>query len=163
MNKIYLALIFTSIFISSCSSINKLNNDHFAIYLERNICLGDCPVYQMSIYDDGTVLYLGNLHVEILGNAVAKLKHKQITDLIDQIRESNVMAYKRYSNQPAYDAPTVKISVMFNNEWSFVYYYLTGSNSGIPLELRIFECNIEKIVGTDQWTGHHTLCKNILK
>jgi len=56
------------------------------IQMRRGGCPpGVCPVYSVSIFLDGTVVYDGQANVAVLGHRTAKLSAERLNDLLSQI------------------------------------------------------------------------------
>lgn len=55
--------------------------------LLRPVCFGTCPAYSLRIFDDGTVIYLGHLHVKEAGERRGTLAPQELSRLIAPSRE----------------------------------------------------------------------------
>jgi hypothetical protein len=49
--------------------------------LERSGCFGECPVYRLSVYRDGTVVYLGTRWVKVLGRQQYNISAERVAAL----------------------------------------------------------------------------------
>jgi hypothetical protein len=59
--------------------------DRFAITLERTACHGRCPVYAVSIDEDGGVTYRGKLYVAITGEQHGRASRKQLARVVEAV------------------------------------------------------------------------------
>ncbi len=55
------------------------------VRLERTECLGDCPVYTVTLYEDGTVLYEGRRFATPLGKRWGRISPKDVKRLMDAV------------------------------------------------------------------------------
>ena len=60
---------------------NGRNADSLFASIERTACFGSCPVYKISIYKDGYVLYQGRQFVEKKGAYKSTLSPEQLEEI----------------------------------------------------------------------------------
>ncbi|MEY3343657.1 MAG: hypothetical protein RL090_1341 [Bacteroidota bacterium] len=99
-------------------------SDSLVAYLERTRCFGICPVYSISIYRSGCVVYEGNEHVKPLGNYFTFLSRNDLVSIgekADQLGFFNLS--DEYRNPYLTDFPTVHVEVRYNGKRKRVLHY----------------------------------------
>ena len=54
------------------------------IKLQRGPCFGPCPIYKVTIYDNGTVIYNGEEFVKTKGKHKINISKEKIRELMKQ-------------------------------------------------------------------------------
>jgi hypothetical protein len=125
------------------------------ITLERTACLGSCPVYKLSIYPDGSVVYDGKEYVR-----VKEVQHYQIGAAAVQELIAKFQAAHYFSFAPAYnhitmpdgtemsvtDMPTTYTSLSLDGRTKKVENYV-----GAPQELRQLEDEVDRLARTSRF------------
>lgn len=131
------------------------------ISLERTQCFGDCPVYVVSIQNDGTIFYHGRQYVRYEGMYSAKMTSQDFERLIGAFEEYNYFAlvaeYRRGTNPicgpnafvRGTDAPSVTTLITVDGRQTGVAHYHGQLNA--PDELRELEDFIDDVAQTDRW------------
>ncbi len=65
-------------------------------------CLGDCPIYDVNIDEDGNVVYKGLKFVTEIGEKKFKLTEEELTSLKEKLGKNNFSEY-----QQSYDDPKI--------------------------------------------------------
>jgi hypothetical protein len=55
------------------------------VKLERTVCFGDCPVYEIAIDGGGRVQWIGHAHVAALGHRQGKVSRLQLEELAGRL------------------------------------------------------------------------------
>lgn len=74
------------ILLTSCSSQKNLKKDAL-VYFGKTACLGKCPVYDVYVYNDGTVSYNGLKNVQKKGSFQAKISSKKLDEIKSEIKK----------------------------------------------------------------------------
>jgi len=120
------------------------------ITLERTICCGRCPVYKLTIFGNGAVMYNGLEFVAITGRHMANLTEDKIQRLIGAFKKADFFSLNNsYVEFMRIEDPFAITSLTINGRKKRVRHY-HGDNSA-PHQLGILEDEIDEIVGTDQW------------
>jgi len=120
------------------------------ITLERTICCGRCPVYKLTIFGNGAVMYNGLEFVAITGRHMANITEDKIQRLIGAFKKADFFSLNNsYVEFMRIEDPFAITSLTINGKKKRVRHY-HGDNSA-PHQLRILEDEIDEIVGTDQW------------
>ena len=128
------------------------------ITLERTACFGTCPVYRLSVTDDGTVSFEGRAHVPQLGRASAQVSPKEVDALLSELERAGYFSFaSRYTPaEPACgrystDSPTAITSVRLESRTKRIEHdYGCGAAPGA---LTVLERRIDEVLGSGQWTG----------
>lgn len=111
----FLALMLT-LLIMSCSSVSVPMKDvpeAYSITLERTACRGNCPVYSMTVFGDGTIEYEGYLNVPVKGKRIGTIPKDSILSLLNAIEKVNVNELQAtYLKQGVTDMPSVLFKVI---------------------------------------------------
>jgi len=59
--------------------------------IRKTECFGDCPVYSATVFDDGSVLFNGEMHVDKKGSVKFKLSRGQTSSIRSMINALDVM------------------------------------------------------------------------
>ena len=118
-----------------------------AITLERTRCLGPCPAYQVILRRDGTATYIGNAHVERLGEHQGKLHPSLFIQLARLLLAEEFFALQDSYVEPVTDSPSAVITVHWGGQRKRVSRY---ANSG-PIQLWGLEMAIDAVVTRMVW------------
>jgi hypothetical protein len=163
----------------ACINSNKIKNieentaqQDTVITLERSICMGTCPAYNIYILGDGTVYYYGKQYVKTTGLIKSSISRDDVKMLIDKFYSINYFQYP--SNDLlgdeceiyATDNPTVTTSIKLKDRQKEIIYYhglLVNKNTSdiykdnqqvrqycYP-DLIDLEDTIDKVVGSKRW------------
>ena len=128
------------------------------ITLQRTVCYGPCPDYNLTIFSDGTVVYKGISSVKTKGLAKGRISLKKLQDLI---REFDKIHYLNLEDDytpgkvcPEYmtDMPSAITSLTRNGKTKTITHY-HGCRGSHTLELLTeLENKIDAAVNISQWT-----------
>lgn len=120
--------------------------------LERQPCFGACPVYTITIYADGTVVYNGERFVEVEGEQTSSIPPETVEKLVTIFEEAGYFDWEdEYVEQTVTDLPYVVTSVTRDGETKQITRYTGDTNA--PIELPYLENWIDEIVNSQQWVG----------
>ena len=126
------------------------NTNTVVITLERTACFGVCPVYTLTIYGDGRVVYEGIRFVRTEGVRTATINEDKIKQLIAEFREIDYFSLRdSYEERNATDMPSAFSSLTVDGKTKAVRHY--HGDFSAPEELTELEDEIDKIVNSDQW------------
>jgi hypothetical protein len=127
------------------------------IRLARSACYGTCPVYTVAIDAAGHVVYTGQQHVKVSGEATARITAEEVAGLLataDRIGFFDLQPHYRSirhadgTEESVTDLPTTTVTVTKGGRNHTVEDYF-----GAPASLREFERAIDRVAGTRRWTG----------
>jgi Domain of unknown function (DUF6438) len=120
------------------------------ITLSRGACYGRCPIYEIAIHGDGTVLYDGRAYVTTKGKKELQISHAALVQLVDAFRKADYFSLAdRYVST---DNPTYVTSVSFDGVSKSVVDYV-GREVGMPSGVSDVEAVIDRLSGASQWVG----------
>lgn len=117
------------------------------IKLERTPCYGPCPVYSVTVYGDGTVIYEGIRHVRIEGVQTYDISEDEVNDLVSMFYEINYFSLNDRYDAPFTDSYTIITSVKIGDETKTVSNY---GDSGPP-RLHELEVKIDEITNSESF------------
>ena len=91
--------------------------------IKRTGCFGTCPIYEMTLFEDGSASYIGKRFVEVTGKANHKFDPKLVAGLMNRAKRLDFG-----SLQPVYDNPSIS-----DMEAVFIEY------NGVPIKVRYEE------------------------
>ena len=122
------------------------------ITLERQPCFGFCPMYTVSIFEDGTVVYNGDSNVDVTGEQTSEIAPETVQQMVDAFASAGYFEWEEaYTTQTVTDLPTVITSVTRDGETHRIQRY-AGDNTA-PLALPFLENWIDLMASTGMWTG----------
>ena len=120
-------------FFISCAFLkkNKVNKNSYAV-IEKEItdfsdkkplikmrktpCFGRCPYFEVSIYDNGLVIYDGMKFVEKIGKYSSTIHEKKVALIKDYIRRVDFFSFEKEYDARVTDLPSVIIEVNYQNK-----------------------------------------------
>ncbi|MFC1983055.1 DUF6438 domain-containing protein [Chloroflexota bacterium] len=127
------------------------NIKEVVITLERTACFGVCPVYTLTIYGDGRVVYEGMRNVRIEGTRTTTINEDSIKQLIAEFQKIDYFSLKdSYEERNATDMPSAYTSLTVDGKTKTVRHY--HGDFSAPKKLTELENKIDQIVHADQWT-----------
>jgi hypothetical protein len=122
------------------------------ITLERTPCFGTCPVYTVTIREDGTVIYNGENHVTVTGEQTSSIQPESAAALFAAFEDAGYFDWdEAYDTQTVTDLPTIITSVTRNGETHQITRY--AGDQSAPLALAFLEYMVDELAYTQQWTG----------
>ncbi|MFC1910581.1 DUF6438 domain-containing protein [Chloroflexota bacterium] len=120
------------------------------ITLERTACKGTCPVYKLTIYGSGTVVYEGKDYVKTTGNKESGISVDKIEQILSEFKNIDYFSlHDSYVQRVITDAPSVITSIKVGGETKTIIHYHGDLNA--PDALEALEDKIDEIVNSDQW------------
>src|SRR5262245_59761798 len=120
--------------------------------IERTACFGWCPIYRLTAYRDGSVVYEGEEYVKTKGHATGRVSPEQLTALDDLFQKAGYLALRdQYTEYRVTDMPSVNTSYSAGGKTKAVKHYLGDSSA--PRALTEVEDGIDRIVHVEQWIG----------
>jgi len=104
MKKILIPFV---LFLMACSSQKKIDNDPL-IYYAKTRCLGKCPVFDLTIYNNGSIVYNGIENVVKKGIMKSSISSQKLTVLKDSLINLK-LSVKEPNNKLKRDIPSTII------------------------------------------------------
>jgi hypothetical protein len=123
-----------------------------AITLERTACFGTCPIYTVTILEDGTVNYVGADFVEVTGEQTSQIDPQLVEQMVAEFEAAGYFDWDAaYDAQTVTDMPTIITSVTRDGETHQVTRYAGDGNA--PIALPFLELWVDIVANTGLWTG----------
>jgi hypothetical protein len=123
-----------------------------ALTLERTACFGACPVYTVTVYDDGTVVYEGERFVDVTGTQTTELDPATVEMMLQAFADAGYFEWdEAYDKMTVSDLPTVITSVTRDGETQRIVRY--EGDPSAPLALPYLEAWLDVMARTAMWTG----------
>lgn len=149
-----------TMFVVSIMSIAGQDAAQEVITLERTACFGTCPIYTVSILDDGTIIYNGENFVEVAGEQTSTIDSETVDLMIEAFINAGYLDWdEAYTTRTVSDLPSVITSLTINGETHRIERY--AGDSSAPILLPYLEQWIDVMVNTSLWTGAQSEIANI--
>lgn len=144
------ALVVLFSFYMGSSSLPLLagSNKDLVITLERTVCFGRCPDYDLTIYGNGTVVYEGHNFVAVTGKQTSLIPQGKVQALVDYFHESGFFSMDDVYGSVGGDAPAATTSFKTDGAFKKVVNY--GSPDA-PQRLYDLEARIDMIANSEKW------------
>lgn len=120
--------------------------------LERGACYGVCPIYKLTVREDGTVEYDGERFVKVRGKAEGRLDAAGVSRLKQAFETARFGSFAAaYEQHSITDMPTAVVSFGDGAKAKVVRHYF-GDESA-PAALTALEQELDAIVQVEQWIG----------
>lgn len=131
----------------------KKSHASILITIKREACFGSCPIYSAQIYNDGTVVYVGEEYVKVKGEWRHKISQDRVDELMKAFERIRYFSLKdRYevdeTGRSVTDQPTTTTSFSLNGKQKKVVDYYCA-----PKELVELEGLIDKLAGLYAYIG----------
>ncbi len=154
--------------LSSCSTFGDLtkvdlNELTQVVEMSKSPCYGRCPVFRLTIYENGIVSFDGERYTERVGLWVKELEAERYDEILRAFRKANLWRFRNVYRGEYYDAPTVSIT-----------YYEEGDvktivgKDGRPYQVLELEAMLDNLARSEGWmqiggeSGNYGLPENII-
>jgi hypothetical protein len=129
---------------------NNVTQEELVIKLERTACFGECPVYSLTIFGNGTVVYEGEDFVQTKGAKETTINTSAVNQLVSEFEKADYFSLNdSYIQFGVSDMPYVTTSIRIGGKTKTIKHYL-GDRSA-PEQLTELENKIDEIVNSAQW------------
>ena len=109
------------------------------ITLERTACFGTCPVYKVTLLEDGTVSYEGWEHVRVPGTHTWKIDPAAVLALARDMEKAGFFEMKDAYTLPVTDMPTTYVTLTSGGRSKRIKDYFAAPPALTAIEARIDE------------------------
>lgn len=160
MNKLKFAILMILCMLGVASVHAQENKPNPVITLERTACFGSCPIYTISIFENGDVIYNGEKFVDVTGEQKSQIDPATVALMVKAFEDAGYFDWKEaYDTMTVTDLPSAITSVTRNGETHKIVRY-AGDNSA-PLALPFLEQWIDMMTNSQLWTGAQSNIANI--
>ncbi len=122
------------------------------VTLERTACFGTCPIYTVTIYTDGRVVYDGRDFVDVSGAQESQIDPADVSALVTYMQDNGYFELEdAYNEVLITDMPSAITSLTVDGQTKRIDHYF-GDESA-PFVLQQIENRIDQLANTEQWTG----------
>ena len=133
--------------LQSCYLTSKIPDEDPVISMKKTSCMGDCPVYEISIYSNRTVLLKAEENLELEGTYKSKLSKENYEELVTAFENSNFFSFKNeYTSRIFKDLPTTWIFYSTSDRQKKIKDYY-----GAPEELKKLEIMVASLIDSLEW------------
>lgn len=125
---------------------NPQSLDGVIISMERTVCFGTCPDYELTIYGNGTVVYEGRNFVAVTGMRTSTIPVQDVRGLVTEFYRINYFSLEDEYTAQVTDLPTTTTSIKIDGRFKQVVDYY-----GAPEALRQLEERIDKVANSAVW------------
>jgi len=129
---------------------DDIDYENAEITLERTACFGPCPVYTVTVYGSGQVIYEGDRYVGVTGEAEFEVDQASVRELVDAFYAMRFFDleddYNDIFGMRLTDMPNYYISISVDGQYKRIHDYY-----GSPPGLRDLEDFIDEVANTAQW------------
>jgi hypothetical protein len=155
MNKMKFAILLIVIMLNIALVKAQDGKPKVAIMLKRTACLGTCPIYTITIYDNGDVVYNGEMYVDITGEQKSHLDPATVTQMVKVFEDAGYFGWKdAYDKYVLTDGPFTQTSVTSKGKTHQIERY--AYDDTVPLALPYLENWIDIVTNSSLWTGQPT-------
>ena len=123
------------------------------IVLERGMCYGTCPVYKITIYEDGRVEWDGKHYVQEAGMREWSISSENFNEIVKSIEKSKLVNMKdNYTEAYTTCMPSTVLVVHFKDKTKKKIDHDHGDSTA-PKKLTWLENRIDKLSGTKKYIG----------
>ncbi len=122
-----------------------------ALTLERTACFGFCPIYKLTVYGNGKVVYEGKRFVKITGTRTTTISQQAVRKLIADFQKIHYFKLQDNYTGGHTDAPSAITSLTMGKKQKTVHHYLPSPDA--PSQLTELENKIDAVVNSKQWIG----------
>lgn len=152
MNKFRWFTVVILLVLSAASVTAQETESPAIITLERTACFGVCPVYTLTILEDGTVIYEGTNHVSVTGEQITEIPPETVPLMVTAFENAGYFDWNEaYDTQTVSDLASVITSVTKDGITHRIVRY-EGDNTA-PLALPFLERWIDAMTNSSLLTG----------
>jgi hypothetical protein len=122
--------------------------------LQRTACYGTCPIYRLTIYSDGRVVWEGEQFVKVKGKAEARLTADQVAALRAAFAAAKYTQLEdHYDCYEVTDNPSANTSFQIGGKTKTITHYHGCRRDPATTTLSGLENKIDEIAGAVRWVG----------
>ena len=124
----------------SFDGLNKL------VEFSRGACFGKCPIFNLTIYEDGVARYKGTQNVKNKGEFYALLPKEDFKKVKNALKESKLSQYEDRYQAGATDLPTVKLISSVDGQQKTI----TGDGN-FPQPVLDLHLMLDSLIARQEW------------
>jgi hypothetical protein len=142
----YLFILFVALLFTGCSTTKILDESKLVMSMEKLQCLGSCPTFKLSIYNNRTAIFEGYRYTSMDGKFKTRLRKEKYKDMINHFQEAGF-----------FEMNDVYTANIMDGQSTYVYFKYDGREKKIldyfkaPKALKELEKMIEDLILTENW------------
>ncbi|MBD2231425.1 DUF6438 domain-containing protein [Phormidium tenue] len=126
------------------------------LVLSRGMCFGSCPVYDVTVFEDGSVEWLGEDFVEVVGFASWSIPISRIIEIEKALNHASFQALNdSYSEYGMTCQASCDLQVEYQDGFVKSVHHYHGDFSA-PEALRRLENKLDKLIETAFYIGRNS-------
>lgn len=130
------------------------NGTNLVITIEKRPCLGKCPIYDLTIYGSGLVVYDGELFVETKGKRIKYIGGQELDHILAEFTNANFFSLDDSYAVTSKDLPATIIKIEIDGRVKRIWHYGSGCGTKYdvaPPELCELEKQLDEILAVKNW------------
>lgn len=123
------------------------------IVLERTVCYGRCPAYQVTVTPQG-IVFEGDAYVATKGKQKAGVDANAVRRLAQKFIDADFYSFDDVYHESVTDNPTYVLSISIDGRTKKVVDYV-GTSVGMPAMVTELEEDVDALAETDRWIKGH--------
>ncbi len=119
--------------------------------ISRGACFGACPVYDLDVKQDGTLLYHGDLYVDQVGDRTGSIDAATVRRLQQAYLDADFYGFDDEYPTSTQDLPSFELRFLCGGQAKTVF--AVGGDPGTPPELDRLADDFDAMVNSAQFTG----------
>lgn len=117
------------------------------LFYRKTSCFGSCPVYDFTLYADGTCSLNAKQHYKVQGEKRGGVAQSKVKEVQQQLEEIGYWSLDRkYDDAKLQDVPSTHIYAKKENKGKWV-----KSRYGSPERLKLFQVFVETMINEVKW------------
>jgi hypothetical protein len=123
------------------------------LVFSRGMCFGSCPVYDVHVFEDGSVEWLGKNFVEVVGSASWSIPISQVIEIEKALHRASFKALNdSYSEYEVTCQASCDLQVEYQDgSFKSVHHY--HGDFSAPEILKHLENKLDKLIETASYIG----------
>lgn len=133
---------------TTCQQITRYRLDELTkrIEMHKGPCFGTCPVFRLTIYDNGLATYDGERFTNRVGTFIKKLDQRTLNELLTAFRNVNLFQYNDVYPAQIPDLQTVTITYYEEDREKTI-----RGKDGRPAIIEDLEAMLDEIANSGGW------------
>jgi hypothetical protein len=152
-----LLLILSAFTFASCSTLPPTIDSDTLVKLEQTACNGECPVYQVEVKKDGTVIFEGIEYVEAKGMHTKTLSKEKLDQIEIALKSAKFTSLKSNLDRGTWgclgyqtDHSSIIMEASIKNKRKAVLTYLGCNSKQVDAVIDLSK-NLKAIIGLSEW------------
>lgn len=132
--------------LSQNCKVQDLTKENLLISMEKTSCMGECPVYELKIYNNRVAILHAHENLDKEGTYKTRLDKKQVEYLIDRFKSIGFFSLEDKYTSHFMDLPTTYVTFQHEGKMKKIKDY-----DNAPEKLNKLEEILEDLVEEENW------------